>query len=102
MQEGSKNRVIAREEILHLPIPSMPARGLAFDARDAIGLAMVLERYARQAIREWRATRKFCARERRFVARRGQDIKALFNAQLSGRRNREERLFRPARYGISN
>jgi HK97 family phage portal protein len=44
-QDGSK-RIIPREDILHLRSPSLSGHGLVHDARDVIGLALVLERHA--------------------------------------------------------
>ena len=42
--EGGNERVIPRENILHIPSPSL--HGLLHDARQAIGLALVMEAYA--------------------------------------------------------
>ncbi len=42
--EGGKERLIARENILHIPSPSL--HGLLHDARQAIGLALVMEQHA--------------------------------------------------------
>ncbi len=39
-------RVIARENILHIPSPSRSGRGLVHDARESIALALTLERHA--------------------------------------------------------
>lgn len=46
IQQDGKTRPIARENILHLPSPSLSGQGLVHDARDVIGLALVLERHA--------------------------------------------------------
>ncbi len=42
--EGGQERVIARENILHIPSPSL--HGILHDARQAIGLALVMEQHA--------------------------------------------------------
>lgn len=39
-------RQISRQNILHIPSPSLNGCGLVHDAREAIGLAMVMERHA--------------------------------------------------------
>lgn len=46
IQQDGKPRAFARENILHLPSPSLSGHGLVHDARDVIGLALVLERHA--------------------------------------------------------
>ncbi|MEH2542825.1 phage portal protein [Bradyrhizobium sp. AZCC 1699] len=46
IQQDGKTRQIPRENILHLPSPSLSGHGLVHDARDVIGLALVLERHA--------------------------------------------------------
>jgi HK97 family phage portal protein len=46
IQQDGKTRPIPRESILHLPSPSLSGRGLVHDARDVIGLALILERHA--------------------------------------------------------
>lgn len=46
MQQDGKPRAIPRENILHLPSPSLTGQGLVHDARDAIGLALILEKHA--------------------------------------------------------
>ena len=48
IQENGKTRPIDRQNILHLPSPSLSGMGLAHDAREAIGLLLVLERHANQ------------------------------------------------------
>ncbi|QDM32718.1 phage portal protein [Tardiphaga sp. vice352] len=48
VQENGKARPIDRQNILHLPSPSLSGLGLAHDAREAIGLLLVLERHANQ------------------------------------------------------
>jgi HK97 family phage portal protein len=48
IQENGKARQIDRQNILHLPSPSLSGLGLAHDAREAIGLLLVLERHANQ------------------------------------------------------
>jgi HK97 family phage portal protein len=48
IQENGKARSIDRQNILHLPSPSLSGMGLAHDAREAIGLLLVLERHANQ------------------------------------------------------
>ncbi|MDB5616158.1 phage portal protein [Tardiphaga sp.] len=48
VQENGKARPIDRQNILHLPSPSLSGMGLAHDAREAIGLLLVLERHANQ------------------------------------------------------
>jgi HK97 family phage portal protein len=42
--EGGNERVIPRENILHIPSPSL--HGILHDAKEAIGLALVMEQYA--------------------------------------------------------
>jgi HK97 family phage portal protein len=45
--EGNgKRRSIARHDMLHIPSPSLNGCGLVHDAREAIGLALVMERHA--------------------------------------------------------
>jgi len=46
IQQDGKTRAIPRENILHLPSPSLSGHGLVHDARDVIGLSLVLERHA--------------------------------------------------------
>lgn len=46
VQEGGQTRPIARENILHIPSPSLSGKGLAHDAREAIGLSLLMERHA--------------------------------------------------------
>lgn len=46
IQQDGKTRAIPRENILHLPSPSLSGHGLVHDARDVIGLALILERHA--------------------------------------------------------
>jgi HK97 family phage portal protein len=45
-EENGKSREIPRANILHLPSPSLSGKGLIHDARDIVGLSLVLERYA--------------------------------------------------------
>ena len=42
---GNRN-VVSRENILHLPSPSLSGKGLVHDGRDIIGLALILEHHA--------------------------------------------------------
>ncbi|MBN9011601.1 MAG: phage portal protein [Rhizobiales bacterium] len=46
VQENGTKRKVARENILHIPSPSLSGRGLVADGCDVIGLALTLERYA--------------------------------------------------------
>ena len=46
VQEQGQSREIDRNDILHLPSPSLTGRGLVADHRDTIGLALILEQYA--------------------------------------------------------
>jgi HK97 family phage portal protein len=46
IQQDGKSRIIPAADILHLPSPSLSGDGLVHDARDVIGLALVLERHA--------------------------------------------------------
>jgi HK97 family phage portal protein len=39
-------RMIARQDVLHIPSPSLTGRGLVHDGREAIGLALTMEAYA--------------------------------------------------------
>lgn len=48
VQEDGKARQIDRENILHIPSPSLSGLGLAHDAREVIGLSLVMERHAAQ------------------------------------------------------
>lgn len=84
VQEGTDRREIARENILHIPSPSMSGRGIAYDARNAIGLALVLERYANRLFANGvRPGSLLLAKD----AKTPESIKrlsALFNAQFSG------------------
>lgn len=84
VQEGSDKREIARENILHIPSPSMSGRGLAYDARNAIGLALVLERYANRLFANGvRPGSLLLAKDAKHPDA-VKNIKALFNAQFSG------------------
>ena len=51
IHQDSKSRVIPRENILHLPSPSLSGKGLVHDARDVIGLAL-----------SWSDTPRSCSR----------------------------------------
>lgn len=44
--EHGKSRVIPGRDILHIPSPALSGLGLVSEARDAIGLTMLLERHA--------------------------------------------------------
>jgi HK97 family phage portal protein len=44
--EGGQKRLIDRRNMLHIPSPSISGCGLAHDAREAIGLALIMERHA--------------------------------------------------------
>ncbi|MGN6311738.1 MAG: phage portal protein [Xanthobacteraceae bacterium] len=46
VQEQGRKRKVRREDILHIPSPSLSGRGLVHDGRDVIGLSLVLERHA--------------------------------------------------------
>lgn len=46
IQENGTKRKVRRENILHIPSPSLSGRGLVHDGRDVIGLSLVLERHA--------------------------------------------------------
>jgi HK97 family phage portal protein len=48
VREDGKNpaRIIARQNILHIPSPSLQGRGMVIEGREAIALAIVLEQYA--------------------------------------------------------
>jgi HK97 family phage portal protein len=46
VEAGKQPRPIDRENILHIPSPSLTGCGLVHDAREAIGLALVMERHA--------------------------------------------------------
>jgi HK97 family phage portal protein len=45
-QTGKPPRIIARQDIIHIPSPSISGCGLVHDGREAIGLALVMERHA--------------------------------------------------------
>jgi HK97 family phage portal protein len=45
-EKGKPARIIPREDILHIPSPSLSGCGLLHDGREAIGLAIVMERHA--------------------------------------------------------
>lgn len=45
-ERGKGPRIIDRRNILHIPSPSLNGCGLVHDAREAIGLALVLEQHA--------------------------------------------------------
>jgi HK97 family phage portal protein len=45
-ERGKQPRQYARENILHIPSPSLTGRGLVDDAKEAIGLALALEQHA--------------------------------------------------------
>jgi HK97 family phage portal protein len=45
-QKAGPPRKIARENILHIPSPSLNGRGLVQEGKEAIGLALIMERYA--------------------------------------------------------
>jgi HK97 family phage portal protein len=84
IQEGSDKREIARENILHIPSPSMSGRGLAYDARNAIGLALVLERYANRLFANGVRPGSLLLAKDAKTPDAVKNIKALFNAQFSG------------------
>lgn len=44
--EGGKSRAIPGSDIFHIPSPALSGNGLIAEARDAIGLTMLLERHA--------------------------------------------------------
>jgi HK97 family phage portal protein len=46
VQEDGQTRSIPRENILHIPSPSLSGMGLAHDAREVIGLSLLMERHA--------------------------------------------------------
>lgn len=48
VREDGKNpaRIIPRQQILHIPSPSLQGRGMVIEGREAIALAIVLEQYA--------------------------------------------------------
>lgn len=46
INEGGASRKIPPADILHIPSPAMSGHGLVAEARDAIGLTMLLERHA--------------------------------------------------------
>jgi HK97 family phage portal protein len=47
VQTGKGNPItVARENMLHIPSPSLNGEGLVHEAREAIGLALVMERHA--------------------------------------------------------
>jgi HK97 family phage portal protein len=84
VQEGKDKREIARENILHIPSPSMSGRGLAYDARNAIGLALVLERYANRLFANGVRPGSLLLAKDAKTPDAVKNIKALFNAQFSG------------------
>ena len=84
VQEGSKRREIARESILHIPSPSMSGRGLVYDARNAIGLVLVLERYANKLFANGVRPGSLLLAKDAKTPEAVKNIKALFNAQFSG------------------
>lgn len=84
VQEGSNRREIARENILHIPTPSMSGRGLAYDARNSIGLALVLERYANNLFANGVRPGSLLLAKDAKTPEAVKNIKALFNAQFSG------------------
>lgn len=45
-QKGGKPRIIPRENILHIPSPSLNGRGVVAEGKEAIGLALAMERCA--------------------------------------------------------
>ncbi len=49
-QKSGQPRVIPRENILHIPSPSLNGRGLVYEAREAIGLALGLEQCAARLV----------------------------------------------------
>jgi len=46
VQEDGKTRQIDRANIIHIPSPSLSGMGLAHDAREVIGLSLLMERHA--------------------------------------------------------
>ena len=44
--DGTTTRTVSRNDILHIPSPSLSGQGLAHDAREAIGLTLALEQHA--------------------------------------------------------
>lgn len=45
-EKGKPPRIIARQDIIHIPSPSISGCGLVHDGREAIGLAMTMELHA--------------------------------------------------------
>jgi HK97 family phage portal protein len=84
VKEDGKLREIAREDILHIPSPSMSGQGLAYDARNAIGLALVLERYANKLFANGVRPGSILFAKDAKTPDATKNIKALFNAQFSG------------------
>lgn len=84
VQEGANRREITRESILHIPSPSMSGRGLAFEARNSIGLALVLERYANKLFANGVRPGSLLLAKDAKTPEAVKNIKALFNAQFSG------------------
>lgn len=84
VQKGTNRREIPREDILHIPSPSMSGRGLAYDARNSIGLALVLERYANNLFANGvRPGSLLFAKDIKTTEALNR-IKVMFNAQFSG------------------
>lgn len=84
VQEGTHRREVARENILHIPTPSMSGRGLAYDARNSIGLALVLERYANNLFANGVRPGSLLLAKDAKTPEAVKHIRALFNAQFSG------------------
>ena len=84
LKEDGSERVIPREDILHLPSPSLSGRGLAYDAREAIGLALILERYANRLFANGVRPGSVLFAKDAKTPDAVKNIKALFNAQFSG------------------
>lgn len=82
VKEDSKPRKIARQNILHIPSPSI--RGLAHDARQAIGLAIVLERYAARLFGNGARPGSLLIAKDAKTPDAIKNIRALFDAQFKG------------------
>lgn len=84
VQEDGKPRQIDRADIIHIPSPSLSGKGLAHDAREIIGVSLLMERYAARLFSNGARPGSLLIAKDVKTPEGGKNAKLAFDAQFKG------------------
>lgn len=76
--------IVAYLDMLHIPSPSLNGEGIVFEAREAIGLALILERYAARLFGNGARPGSLLIGKELKTAEGTKNVKLAFDAQAKG------------------